>query len=52
MDIGKSQIEIFHLNECLDECYFDPVVSSSVSLCEASEPTIPRRKYQSGEIKD
>ena len=56
MDIGKSHIELLHLNECenecLDECYFDPVVSSSISLCEASEKTIPRREYQNGEIKD
>ena len=39
MDIGKSHIELI-------QCHFDPVAS----LYGSSEPTIPRREYQIGEI--
>ena len=44
MGIGKSHIELIHLNEC----HFDPVIL----LCGASEPAIPLREYQGGEIID
>ena len=50
--VDKRILASHTLNFSTSAIYFDPVVSSSISLCEASESTIPRREYQSGEIKN